>query len=193
MSANLPIHGEGFTLREIEVSDAHALAGIEFDPVVKRYLAVPSTPKDEWLRKYDPALIGGLAIVASDGHFAGLASLDRASRRFDREIRIVLGSQYQKLGLGTRVAKALLAFAFEKPFIRAIVGHVHPENEGSLRLLRALHFRRRGVLAAGVPQWQAGHLVYRLTRGAYNLLLLRTGRRRRAKASVVSARRRTTR
>jgi RimJ/RimL family protein N-acetyltransferase len=164
MSANLSIHGEGFALREVEASDAHALAAIEFDPVVKRYLALPSTPKDEWLRKFDPELIGGLAIVTtSDGHFAGLASLDRASRKFDRKIRIVLGNQYQKIGLGTRVTKALLAFAFEKPFIRAIVAHVHPKNEGSLRLLRALHFRRRGVLAIGVPEWQVGHLVYRLT------------------------------
>lgn len=168
MSTNLPIHGEGFTLREVEASDAHALAAIEFDPVVKRYLAVPSTPKGEWLRKFDPALIHGFAIVTSDGHFAGLASLNRASRRFDRELRIVLGSEYQRHGLGPRVAKALLGYAFEHPFIRAIVGHVHPENERSLRLLRAFHFRRRGVLAAGVPGWQLGHLVYRLTRGTYN-------------------------
>lgn len=168
MPADLPINGEGFALREVETSDANALAAIEFDPVVKRYLAVPNTPKDEWLRKYDPALIGGMAIVTTNGHLAGTASLSRASRRFDREIRIVLGSQYQKLGLGTRVTKALLAFAFEKPFIRAIVAHIHPKNEGSLRLVRALHFRRRGVLTTGVPEWQVGHLVYRLTRRAYN-------------------------
>jgi RimJ/RimL family protein N-acetyltransferase len=176
MSATLPILGEGFTLRELEASDAHALAAIEFDPAVKRYLALPSTPKDEWLRKYDPALHGSLAIVTLDGHLAGLASLDRATRPCDREMRIVLGSQYQKLGLGTRVAKVLIAFAFEEPFIRAIVGHVHPENEGSLRLMRALHFRRRGMLVAGVPKWQSGHLVYRLTRGAHNLLVERNSR-----------------
>ena len=168
MLPDLPIHGEGFVLREVETSDAHALAEIEFDPDVKKYLAAPTTPKDEWLRKFDPALVGGLAIVTSDGRFAGLASLDRASRRFDREIRIVLGSQYQRRGLGVRVAKTLLDFAFQKSFIRAIVAYVHPKNQGSLRLLRTLHFRRRGILSAGVPQWQVGHLIYRLTRRAYN-------------------------
>lgn len=168
MSSNLPIHGEGFVLREVQASDAHALAAIEFDPEVKRYLAVQSTPKDEWLQKFDPALIGGLAVLTSDGQIAGLASLTRASRRCDRAIRIVFGSQHQKRGLGMRVAKALLAFAFEKPFMRAIVAHVHSKNEGSLRLLRALRFRRRGVLPAESPEWQVGHLVYRLTRGAYN-------------------------
>lgn len=178
MPAECPIHGEGFVLREVEASDAHALAEIEFDPEVKKYLAVPSTPKDEWLRKFHPALVGGLAVVASDGRFAGLASLNRASRRFDREIRIVLGSQYQRRGLGMRITKALLDLAFEKPFIRAVVAHVHPKNEGSLRLLRALHFRRRGVLVAGVQEWQVGHLIYRLTRRAYNQPLHPTEERR---------------
>ena len=168
MPTDLPINGEGFALRDVEASDASALAAIEFDPVVKRYLAVPSTPKDEWLRKFDPELIGGMAIVTTDGQIAGLASLSRTSRRFDREIRIVLGSQYQKLRLGTHVTKTLLALAFNRPFIRAIVAHVHPKNEGSLRLVRALQFRRRGVLTTGVPDWQIGHFVYRLTRRAYN-------------------------
>ena len=106
--------------------------------------------------------------MTTDGQIAGLASLSRSRRRFDREIRIVLGSQYQKLRLGTRVTKTLLAFAFERPFIRAIVAHIHPRNEGSLRLVRAMHFRRRGVLTTGVPDWQIGHFVYRLTRRAYN-------------------------
>ena len=168
MPTDLPINGEGFALREVEASDANALAAIEFDPVVKRYLAVPNMPKDEWLRKFDPALIIGMAIVTADGQFAGLASLSRTSRNSDREIRIVLGSQYQKIGLGTRVTKTLLAFAFEKSFIRAIVAHINPKNEGSLRLVRALRFRRRGVLATGVPDWQIGHFVYRLTRRAYS-------------------------
>ena len=45
MMLRLPIQGDGFLLREFATADALPLAAIEFDPAVKKYLAIPNRNK----------------------------------------------------------------------------------------------------------------------------------------------------
>jgi RimJ/RimL family protein N-acetyltransferase len=168
MSLVLPIQSNGFILREFQQSDAMALSEIEFDPDVKRYLALPDKPKNEWIKGVQHNGIDGWVIQVEDSLLiAGCASLLRAKRKGDGELRIVIGNTFRK-GLGTDVAKLLIKIGFEQLSAKAIVGIVHPENTKSLRIVRRLRFRRRGKVQEPAPQWQIGHYIYRLTEGVYN-------------------------
>ena len=167
MPLSLPIRVNGFVLREFRPSDAEALAEIEFDPDVKRFLAVPVRSKDDWILRAKHDRLDGCVIESDAGQVAGLASLDRAKRKGDGELRIVIGKAFWGQALGTKVAAALIQAAFEQMSAKAIIGVVHPENHASLRLLRSFKFRRRGVVTSPAPSWQQGHYVYRLTRGMY--------------------------
>ena len=174
---SLPIQGNGFTLRKFVATDAQALAEIEFDPKAKQFLAIPSKSRQKWIEHVRRIGIDGWAVEIQDGQFAGTASITRATPRRTgvAEIRIVLGRQFWGHGLGIKVAELLVSIAFVQLSAKAIVGVVNPENRASLKILRSLHFRRRGVVSNAFPAWQAGHLIYRLTRRAYNLNSVEVG------------------
>ena len=92
MTISLPIQGNGFVLREFHQSDAKNLADIEFDPDVKRFLAVPAKAKDKWTEELRSLGIRGW-VIQVDGQTAGCASLGRAKRKGDGErIRSRTGS-----------------------------------------------------------------------------------------------------
>ena len=167
MTISLPIQGNGFVLREFHQSDAKNLADIEFDPDVKRFLAVPAKAKDKWTEELRSLGIRGW-VIQVDGQTAGCASLGRAKRKGDGELRIVIGRAFWGQALGTKVASLLIQIAFEQLAAKTIIGVVHPENKASLRLLHLFRFRRRGVVQDPEPLWQRGHLIYRLTRKAYS-------------------------
>jgi RimJ/RimL family protein N-acetyltransferase len=150
MALNLPIQGQGFVVRDFAASDIQALADIEFDPLVKRYLAIPDKRKDEWVKAFDIRVATGWAVVVDNRTVAGRASLTRAERKGDAELAIVISRAFWGYGLGTKVATLLVGVAFEQLDAKAVVCVVHPENRASLRLLRLLHFRRRGILFAPI-------------------------------------------
>ena len=54
-----PKTGDGFMLRPFALEDAGPLAEIEFDPDVKRFLALPRKDKASWIKSFDPASYGG--------------------------------------------------------------------------------------------------------------------------------------
>ncbi len=188
MPLSLPIRGSEFRLREFIPDDAPLLADIEFDPEVKQFLAVPNKPKDKWIIDVRRDGIRGWVIETDDGYVAGSASLTRAKRKGDAELRIVIGRTFWGRALGSRVAELLLRVAFNDLSARAVIGVVHPKHIASIRLLRSLRFRRRGVANDSSAPWQVGHFVYRLTRGAYNTVLVPTGRECRVSSSAALAR-----
>ena len=156
-------------LRPFALEDAGPLAEIEFDPDVKRFLALPRKDKASWIKSFDPASYGGWVAWAVDvqGILAGRASLLRAKRRGDCELVIVIARSFWGLRLGRKLAAMLIHAAFDEFGTRALVAEVHPDNRASIALLRAFKFRRRGVVEASPEHWQHGHLVYRLSRGSY--------------------------
>lgn len=91
------------------------------------------------------------------------ASLSRAKRKGGAELGIVIGRDFLGRKLGRALAAMLIQIAFGELNAKAVVGFVHPAHVGSIGLLRAFKFRRRGV-HAGPPDWQDGHLIYRLSR-----------------------------
>ncbi|MFM9969639.1 MAG: GNAT family N-acetyltransferase [Burkholderiales bacterium] len=167
MPITLPIEGNGFSLRDYVAADIRALADIEFDPQVKRYLAIPKLSKDEWIKTFNPDTATGWAVVDDNGTLAGRASLTRAKRKGHAELAVVISKAFWGQGLGTKVAKLLVATAFNDLEAKSLISIVHPENRASLRLVRSLGFRRRGVFIEDT--WQDGHYIYRLSKGRITL------------------------
>ena len=165
MAIQLPRQGAGFLLRAPTRADADAIADIEFDPEVKGFLAIPTRRKADWVASFSPDSFRGW-IIEADGEVAGRASISRAKRRGDGELEIVIGKKFFGRRLGRAVATMLVEMAFAELRAKALVGVVHPGHAASIALLRSLKFRRRGVHAGG-PDWQDGHLVYRLSRGVH--------------------------
>lgn len=166
-AVTFPIQGDGFILREFEPSDANALVEIEFDAEVKQFLGLPKKSKAEFVRGVQRFGIEGWIIQAFEGQVAGNGALTRAKRKGDAELRVVIGKPFWGNALGKKVATLLVQIAFQYLNAKAVVAVVHPENKASLSIVRALSFRRRGVIAAAVNSWQAGHYVYRMPRNVY--------------------------
>ena len=179
MTDHSRIEGDGFILRQFEDEDAEAIAEIEFDSEVKRFLALPTRPRSEWIREVKNLGIRGWVIQMPDGRIAGNAALDRAQKGVG-ELRVVIGKPFWGSGLGRKVAGRIVQVAFEQLSAKAIVAVVHPKNKASLRLVRSLGFRRRGLAKAPCPEWQVGHYIYRLPRNVYNQQVNRTRQKQRA-------------
>jgi RimJ/RimL family protein N-acetyltransferase len=164
-----PKNGDGFVLREFTLSDAEALATIEFDAEVKHYLALPKKERKQWIHAFDPDSYPAWAVDVG-GILAGRTSISRGKRKGDREFGIVIGRPFWGTGLGKKVAALVIPMAFDEINARALVAVVHPENRASIALLRAFKFRRRGIYAAPESSWQEGHFTYRMSRSAYDRL-----------------------
>lgn len=154
-------------MREFTREDAERLAEIEFDDDVKRFLSLPKMEKKQWIEKFDAEAYGGWAVDVN-GILAGRASLLRSKRRGDGELAIVISRAFWGANLGRKVAALLIQAAFEELDAKALVAKVHPDHKASIALLRSFKFRRCGVVATATEQWQQGHYVYRMSRGAYN-------------------------
>ncbi len=172
----MPKHGDGFVLRSFTPADAELLAEIEFDREVKRYLAVPEKDKQQWIQEFSHELGYGWAVEAShDGTLAGRASISRSAKKGEGELVIVISKAFWGYKLGRKVAALLIPAAFKELEAKALVAIVHPENQASLDLLKFWKFKYCGTNKTPAKPWQKGHLVFRLTREAYNHSVKATG------------------
>ncbi|OAI41997.1 hypothetical protein AYO41_04965 [Verrucomicrobia bacterium SCGC AG-212-E04] len=139
----------GIILRRFHETDAEILYDLEADPVVKRFLGVVSTPRDEWVSRLKKSPLSGWTLATKSGEVVGRADLtdpidplllahlaDRGEYFPDADLQIVLRRGYSGKRIGTQVAELLIRAAFQVakyPFVTAVV---HPENAGSLRLIK---------------------------------------------------------
>ncbi|MCX6929090.1 MAG: GNAT family N-acetyltransferase [Verrucomicrobia bacterium] len=163
----LPKYGQSVVVRCLEKGDLNELYTIESDPEVKRYMGGPvRTPREEWIRGMESQLFMciTLAVLAKDNlGFAGRASVGTYGHsEVDREIQIALAKKYQRQHFGSEVCEILIHAAFEELGAERVVGVAHPENEGSLKLLRLFHFEKAGIISE--QTWQREHLKFVLTR-----------------------------
>lgn len=173
MHLDLPIEVVGIRLRGFRQDDAEALADIEYDADIKRYLAVPHKPRAEWVRDFNSRSYGAIAVEdVARRALAGRASIDRWSYDPDKqELAIVIAKRFWGCRYGRKVAKILIKEAFDCQDCTAVVGIAHPHNMHSQALLDSFHFENQGALEqlVGEPRycWQKGALVYELTREQY--------------------------
>jgi RimJ/RimL family protein N-acetyltransferase len=168
MSKPSLLQGDGFVLRWSTPEDIPALADIEYDHEVKRYLALPVTAKQDWVNKVRE--IRGY-VVDVESLVAGRADLKGwGKRKGALELEVIIARPFWGAKFGRKVAAVLLQCAFTHPLTRTVVAVVHPENKASIAMLRSFKFRRRRTVSNSLHQWQNGHLIYMLSRRAYETL-----------------------
>ena len=135
---------------------------MESDPVVKKYLKPVTDSGETWCSKAEHRLPPGWAIEETQhNEFVGRADLtdpiDPELWQYyaDPELSIVLAQAAWRLSIGSKVARILLDAAFELasyPFVKAVV---HPNNIGSLHLIKKLGFEPDGIHYC--DDWRNGH------------------------------------
>ncbi len=172
MDILLPKNGEGFTLRSFMREDIEQLADIEFDPEVKRYLALPIKRKSQWIKELEINIYNGNAIEVN-GVIAGRASLLRVSKgehRGSRELAIIIARPFWGSRLGRKVTKILIKATFDELNTNVIIAKAHPENHASIALLQAFKFCQYGIVDEPDGNWQQGHFIYCLSGNDYKTM-----------------------
>ena len=165
----LPKNSDGILLREFRFDDAEPLAEIEYDLNVKRYIAVPSRERTEWLRDFSPGLIRGCAIEAiPEQVLAGRASISRTGTQGEGELEIVIARRFWGQRLGRKTVALLIPAAFEEMSATSVIAVIHPDNQASLKLIQSSGFTYRDKKRGDPKHWQYGHLIYELTRTVYS-------------------------
>lgn len=159
--------GEGIRLREFRPADADAIAEIEYDPDVKKFLPMPPVERTEFARCFSPENMKGYAIEAVPEELvAGQASLSPTGTPGEGELRIIIGRNFWRRQLGRKAAALLISDAFENKGATSVIAVVHPNNEPSLKLVHSLGFTYRGKTEGDTGHWQYGHLIYELSGAA---------------------------
>ena len=140
----LPKNSDGILLREFRFDDAEPLAEIEYDLNVKRYIAVPSRERTEWLRDFSPGLIRGCAIEAiPEQVLAGRASISRTGTQGEGELEIVIARRFWGQRLGRKTVALLIPAAFEEMSATSVIAVIHPDNQASLKLIQSQAVEKR--------------------------------------------------
>jgi RimJ/RimL family protein N-acetyltransferase len=152
----LPLTDRVVSLRQLEISDASAIATACRDPEIPRWtfmsegLTVPQARA--WIETAHDALQRGrslrLAITdAVEGTFLGQVGIgDLDWNQQVGEIFYWVAAPARGRGVATRAAKLLAAWAFEVLNLARIEITVDPRNNGSQRVALAAGFTREGVL-----------------------------------------------
>lgn len=171
MELTLPMSRDGFVLREFIANDSEALAEIEYDPEVKNYLGLPSQNREEFIRKlrFSPELMRGWVIEAlPEQLLAGRVVIGRTSTPGEAELEIVIAKAYWGRELGRKVAQTIIPAAFKDRNVSAVIAVVHPEHQASVKLVESLGFAYRGENQCPPDCLQRRHLIFVLSRIAYN-------------------------
>lgn len=150
-------------LREFRADDATAVFAYACDPVVSAYVPWDTHADIEVTRGFLSGVLASaraeertryeLAVTTSgeageDGEEARLIGAGRISVQDARHRRgsigYVLAPDYWSKGIGTEVARLLLAFGFEQLNLHRIEATAHPDNIGSQRVLEKVGMTYEG-------------------------------------------------
>jgi RimJ/RimL family protein N-acetyltransferase len=147
---------ERLLLREFVADDAAACCAFSRDPIVTRYTGDQPPQNVEEARAlllahpiadYAKHGFGRWACVLKDTEvvvgFCGLKFLDELG---EVDIGYRLQPDCWGKGLATECARATLDYGFEQLNLRRIIGLVHPDNAGSIRVLEKLSMHSAGVI-----------------------------------------------
>lgn len=137
-------------LRPFELSDSEVLYRILGQPGILLHFPNPSPPGlarvqrminfqlDHW-QKYG---FGWWAIQEKEtSRFIGWSGLQYLPETHEVEIAYLLDRDYWGRGLATEAARSGLRFGFDETGQNEIVGIVHPDNKGSIKVLEKLGMR----------------------------------------------------
>ena len=140
-------------LRGLTLEDEEEMHRVASDPLVTKYLG-RAAPTREKIREKIVRVLENLSAQQSifwvlidreSGAYLGSACLwnwDRAS--FHAEVGYDLEPARWGQGLIPEALAPIIRFGFERMSLHRVEGQVHPENQGSIRVLEKLGFQKEG-------------------------------------------------
>ncbi len=147
---NIPsIETPHLLLRGWTPDDAGALFDILQEEDILRYFPNPAPPSREKVGNYISRQLanweqfgyGHWAVVTrEDDQVAGWCGLEHLAELNETEVAYLLSKRVWGRGFATEAARAAVRFGFETAGLEQIIGLVHPENAGSVRVLEKCGF-----------------------------------------------------
>jgi ribosomal-protein-alanine N-acetyltransferase len=140
-------------LRALTLEDEEEMHRVASDPLVTKYLGRATPTREKTREKIARVLEGlraqesifGVLLDSESGAYLGSACLwnwDQAN--FHAEVGYDLEPSRWGQGLIPEALAPILRFGFEKMNLHRVEGQVHPENQGSIRVLEKLGFQKEG-------------------------------------------------
>jgi ribosomal-protein-alanine N-acetyltransferase len=131
-------------LRPWTLGDAETLCLILQEPDIFKYFPPSSPASAEKTQRYithqldhwEQRGYGHWAVTTpEDGQVVGWNGLEYLPETNETEVAYLLSRRVQGRGFATEAARAAVEFGFETCHLPAIIGLVHPDNIGSIRVL----------------------------------------------------------
>ena len=160
------------TLRAWQPEDAERWHTLLQEDDILRYFPNPKPPlrakADEYIRHHlehwEKFGCGHWAVVTrADGQVVGWNGLEFLPELRVTEVAYLLSRSVWGRGYATEAARAAVKFGFEKAELDQIIGLVHPDNIGSMRVLEKCGMTFTDRLAL----WGMEMLRYRIARSTY--------------------------
>ncbi len=162
-------------LRGWRPEDAETWYDLLQEPDILQYFPNPKSPPkakaDEYiahhLDQWERFGCGHWAVVTrNDGHVVGWNGLEYLPELRETELAYLLSKRVWGRGYATEAARAAVRFGFETAQLDQIIGLVHPQNTGSVRVLEKCGMRFADRLAL----WGMEMSRYRIARAEYEKL-----------------------
>src|SRR5438270_3624734 len=147
---NFRIESKRLYIREWRKRDREGLHRLATDPRVMEYVNNKKPWNDEQIdflihrEKGHLTRMGyclGPLIHKDTDNMIGIAGLKPLGTTSEIEIGWWLAPEMWRKGLGSEISRAIVRFASEKTTLTEIVAIVHPENQGSIRIIEKLGMR----------------------------------------------------
>ncbi|MGQ0547300.1 MAG: GNAT family N-acetyltransferase [Betaproteobacteria bacterium] len=165
------------TIRRPERRDMRLWVALYRSPVVRKHMKGPllRSAKEWWagLRKQVTDDTGPLSVVlTSTGEFVGQCGfLEVPKMKAEWEIYCLFRRACWRQGYAREVCRALVSTAFSALHAERVLGIIDPANIASMSLVEKLGFRQEGAVAPA-NSWQNGHVIFAVSRTAYNMAVV---------------------
>jgi putative acetyltransferase len=148
-----PVATSRLVLSALSLDDAAPLFGYRAHPEIRRFQPFEPRRVDDARQFIADGLKGtdawrqfGIRLKESAELVGDLGFRLDLERGEQAEIGITLAPTYQRLGLATEAARALLGHLFDTVRVHRVFASIDPDNEASARLFRRLGFRQEAHL-----------------------------------------------
>jgi RimJ/RimL family protein N-acetyltransferase len=144
---NFRIESERMYIREWRDGDLPAFRSLATDPRVMEYVNAGKPWTEEQIRflvqreKAHLARLGyclGPLIRKSDDRMIGISGLKPLGTTPHIEIGWWLDPEVWKQGMGSEISRSIVQYGFGPAALQEVVAIVHPENQGSIRIIEKL-------------------------------------------------------
>lgn len=91
-----------------------------------------------------------LIFLKENGQLIGRAGIESRDtcRKYQAELGYLVDPDYQKMGIGTEICRAIIEYAFEDCQLESLIARTDKDNEASIALLKKLDFEFKEKISA---------------------------------------------